>query len=97
MSSLWPKIRKLLKALQVKGKIYMVNREQVYSAAKGRVYSKLVLNKITPIDEYNAAHPDDEKDPFKYDYVKEKLADSFSEADILLELVAAYKAVTDSA
>lgn len=97
MSSLWPKIRKLLKALQVKGKIYMVNREMVYSLSKERVYNKLVLNKITPIDEYNAAHPDDEKDPERYQFVKEKITDSFNEADILLALVAAYKAVTDSA
>lgn len=90
MSSLWPKIRKLLKALNIKGKVYMVNREQIYSANKGKVYNLFVLNKVTPIDEYNKSHPDAQKDPMKYDFVKEKVMSSFNESDILLALVAAY-------
>lgn len=91
MTSLWPKIRKLLQALNMQGKVYMVNREQFFSTAKGRVYNKFVLNKITPIKEYNLAHPDKKKDPRKYEFVKETVIDSFCEADILLTLVAVYK------
>lgn len=88
MRSFWPKIRKLLQALNMQGKVYMVNREQVFLADKGRVYNKLVLNKITPIDEYNESHPDKKKNPGKYDFVKETVTSSFREVDILLMLVA---------
>ena len=95
MSSLWPKIRKLLQALNVQGKVYMVNREQVFSASKGRVYNKLVLNKITPIDEYNECHPDKKKDATKYEFVKEEITSSFREVDILLTLVAVYNGGDD--
>lgn len=91
MNSLWPKIKKLLQALNLQNKIYMVNREQGYSATKGKVYNMLVLYRLTPIEEYNAVHKDKPKNPDKYDFVKEKVSSSFSEVDILKELVMVYK------
>lgn len=91
-SKFWPKIRKLMLALkQQQGKIYMVNREQIYSADKDKVCTVMVLNRLTPVYEYNKEHPGEEKNPNKYDFVKEKIVSSFQESNILLALVAAYK------
>ena len=91
-SKLWPKIRKLMLALkQQQGKIYMVNREQIYSTDKDKVCTVMVLNRLTPVYEYNKEHPGKERNPSKQDFVKERIASSFRESDILLALVAAYK------
>ena len=91
-SKFWPKIRTLMLALkQQKGKIYMVNREQIYSADKDKVCTVIVLNKLTPVYEYNKAHPGKERNPGKQDFVKERIASSFRESDILIALVTAYK------
>jgi hypothetical protein len=76
----------------MRGEIYMLNKEQLYSEKIGKVCTINVLNRLTPIEEYNATHIK-KKNEDKYDFVKEKIISSFKEIDILLELVRIYKEV----
>lgn len=92
MKSLWPIIKKLLTALGQRNELYMVNREMVYSDKISKMCTVYKLNRLTPIDEYYANHP--EKKRKKNDerqFVKEVINSSFKEKDILLNLVEIYK------
>lgn len=93
MKNISSKIRKLTRALEVKGKIYLVNREQFYSTKKQKVCTTHKLSQLLPIEEYNKLNPDDKKDPKKYEYVKIEVLKSFSEIDILMKLVDIYQEV----
>lgn len=93
MKNISSKIRKLTRALEVKGKIYLVNKEQFYSIKKQRICTTHKLSQLLPIEEYNKLNPEDKKDPKKYEYVKVKILKSFNEIDILMQLVDIYKKV----
>lgn len=93
MKNISSKIRKLTRALEVKGKIYLVNREQFYSIKKHRICTTHKLSQLLPIEEYNELNPDNKKDTKKYEYVKVEILKSFSEIDILIKLVDIYKEV----
>lgn len=87
------KINKLIKALNMNGYIYLVNREQFLSKKSNRVCSVCKLFHLMPIEEYNSMYPDKAKDIKKYEYVKVEILSTFKQEEILLELVEIYKEV----
>ena len=87
------KINKLVKALNVHGYIYLVNKEQFLSNKTGNICSVYKLFHLMPIDKYNKMHPDKKKDPNKYSYVKVEALSTFKQQEILLKLVELYKEV----
>ena len=89
------KINKFIKALNAKGYIYLVNKEQFLSKKSKKVCSIYKLFHLMSIDEYNKMYPDDRKDSKKYDYVKVEKESSFNPIDILLKLTELYKEVGD--
>lgn len=89
------KINKLIKALNAKGYIYLVNKEQFLSKKSKKVCPIYKLFHLMSIDEYNKMYPDDRKDSKKYDYVKVEKESSFNPIDILLKLTELYKEVGD--
>lgn len=86
------KINKLLKALEVKGEIYLVNKEQFLSNESNKVCSVYKLFHLMDIEEYNYLFNED-KDKNKYDFVKVKIESSCDQLKILLKLVDIYKEV----
>lgn len=96
MSVLTPKIRKLQKALELKGKIYLVTKTQVFSNKLGRLCTLNKLDYLMPVDEYNKLYPEKPKDENKYKLVKVEVESSFREIDILLRLVDVYQKVGES-
>lgn len=90
------KINKLIKALNTKGYIYLVNKEQFLSKKINKVCSIYKLFHLMDIEEYNRRYSDDKKDPNKYEYVKVEIESSFQQQDILLKLVDIYKEVGGS-
>lgn len=93
---LWPKISRLLKALEMRGEIYLVSKEMIYSKKFEGTATIRKLYRMTPVAEYNRNHPDKPKDPIKHELVKENITESFKDIDILLKLVEIYKAGEDS-
>jgi len=92
MKSLWPKIKKLLTALNMNGYMLMINREMVYSAKLDKMCTVLKLHQLIPIDQYYMMHPEKKRRKNdKRDYVKETIESSFKEIDILLKLAGIYK------
>lgn len=87
------KINKLIKALNTKGYIYLVNKEQFLSKKSNKVCSIYKLFHLMNIEKYNEKYPDDKKAPGKYDNVKVEIESSFNQVDILLKLVELYKEV----
>lgn len=90
------KINKLIKALNTKGYIYLVNKEQFLSKKSNKVCSIYKLFHLMDIEEYNRKYPEDKKEPNKYEYVKVEIESSFQPQDILLKLVDIYKEVGGS-
>lgn len=90
------KINKLIKALNAKGYIYLVNKEQFLSKKLNKVCSIYKLFHLMDIEEYNRRYSDDKKDSNKYEYVKVEIESSFKPQDILLKLVDIYKKVGGS-
>lgn len=97
MASLMPKIKKLLKALEVKGKIYLFSKSQVYSQKLGKICTVNKLDVMMPLEEYFEKFPEKRKngDRYKSDYVRVPVADSFREVDVLLSLADIYKQLRD--
>ena len=87
------KINKLLKALNIYGYIYLINREQFLSKKTNKVCTVYKLFHLMDIEEYNRTYPEDEKDPNKYSSVKVELLSTFNQVEILLKLVDLYKKV----
>lgn len=92
MASLMPKIKKLIKALELQGKIYLFSKSQVYSQ---RLYKICTLNKLETMltrDEFFAKYPEKLKNKKRYkgELIKDVVAESFREIDILLKLVEIY-------
>lgn len=93
MRNIQGKIFKLLKALEIKGYKYLMNREQIYSNKIGRILNINKLFYLMPIEEYNKLNPDDKKNPDKYKFVKVEVLSTFKKPEILLKLVEIYKKV----
>lgn len=91
MGKLSSKINKLCMALSFRGQIYLIDRRQLFSDKLGKVVTLLVLNKLIPVEEWNAEHPKKKKDPDKVKVVKVSVKESFRELDILLELLSIYR------
>ncbi|MDM8312847.1 hypothetical protein [Clostridium cadaveris] len=87
------KINKLIKALNTKGYIYLVNREEFLSKKSNKICSIYKLFRLMGIEEYNKKYIEDKKDPNKYENVKVEIESSFNQIDILLKLVELYKEV----
>lgn len=87
------KINKLIKALNTKGYIYLVNKEQFLSKKSNKVCTVYKLFHLMDIEEYNRLYPDDKKDTNKYSSVKVELLSTFNQIEILLKLVELYKEV----
>lgn len=83
------KINKLIKALNTKGYIYIVNKEQFLSKKSNKVCSIYKLFHLMNIEEYNRKYLDDKKDS----NVKVELLSTFNQVEILLKLVDLYKEV----
>lgn len=92
MKNISSKIRKLIKALEIRGEIYLYTKEQIYSFKLDKICTINKLSRLMSVEEYNLLHPDKKKNPKKYEYVKDSVIDSFKEIDVLLELVEIYKA-----
>ncbi|MEG2458095.1 MAG: hypothetical protein RSB41_04325 [Bacilli bacterium] len=86
-------VNKLIKALNINGYIYLVNKEQFLSKKSNKVCSVCKLFHLMTIEEYNNMYPDKEKDSKKYEYVKVEILSTFKQEEILLELVDIYKEV----
>lgn len=87
------KINKLIKALNMVGYIYLVNKEQFLSNKTGNVCSVYKLFHLMPVKEYNRIYPDNKKDEEKYSNVKVEILSTFKQQEILLKLVEIYKKV----
>lgn len=95
MSSLTPKIKKLQKALELRGNIYLFTKTQVYSKKLSRLCTLNKLDYLMPVEDYNKLHPEKPKDVKRYQFVKVEVIDSFRELDILLCLLDVYKKAGD--
>lgn len=93
MINLQSKIYKLLKALELKGYIYLLNKEQIYSNKLGKILNVNKLYRLMPVQEYNKLYPNKKKDLEKYKNVKVEILSTFKKSDILLRLVEIYKEV----
>lgn len=92
MQSLWPKIRKLLNALNNNGYMLMVNREMIYSSKLEKMCTILKLKQLIQIDLYYAMNPEKKRRKNdKREFVKEELVSSFKEIDVLKKLVEIWK------
>ena len=89
MSVLTPKIRKLQRALEMRGELYLVNRAQIYSETLDKVCTKYILDKAISWDEWRSKNPTKKKHKCKR--VRENVLESFKELDILLALADAYR------
>jgi len=85
------KINKILKALELQGKIYLINYEQIYSNNFNKVITRLKLYKLIPVEEYNKLYPDKKKDPKKYNKVKVEILKTYNKTELLMKLVEIYK------
>lgn len=87
------KIRKLIKALEIRGEIYLFAKEQLYSSKIDKICTINKLSQLLHIDAYYAKYPEKKrKKNDNREFVKEPIVSSFKEMDILLALVDIYKA-----
>lgn len=87
------KINKLIKALNTKGYIYLLNKEQFLSKKSNKVCSIYKLFHLMDIEDYNRMYPDNKKDTNKYSSVKVELLSTFNQIEILIKLADLYKEV----
>jgi hypothetical protein len=85
------KIAKLTKAMAVDGRIYLYNREQIYSSQLKKVCTIHKLYHVCTVQEYMKTHPQHKKKKDQA-FVRELVIDSFKQVDILLTLADLYKA-----
>ena len=91
------KIKKIAKALELKGMIYLYSREQVYSEKLSKVCTMYKLDHLMPWYEYKEKYPDTaERKRNKGANVRVEVARSFREIDILYYLVNVLKAGDNS-
>ena len=87
------KIRKLIKALELRGEIYLFTKEQQYSSKTQKTCNLNKLSQVLPIDEYYKKHPEKKrKKSDEREHVKVPISSSFKEVNILLTLADIYKA-----
>lgn len=87
------KIRKIIKALEIRGLIYLYSREQVYSQKLSKVCTMYRIDYLMPWEEYKKKFPDKaERKKNKGVSVRVEMARSFREIDILLYIVDVLKA-----
>ncbi|WP_130920340.1 hypothetical protein [Phascolarctobacterium faecium] len=87
------KIRKIIKALEMRGLIYLYSREQVYSQKLSKVCTMYRIDYLMPWEEYKKKFPDKaERKKNKGVSVRVEMARSFREIDILLYIVDVLKA-----
>lgn len=87
------KIRKIIKALEMRGLIYLYSREQVYSQKLSKVCTIYRIDYLMPWEEYKKKFPDKaERKKNKGVSVRVEMARSFREIDILLYIVDVLKA-----
>ena len=87
------KIRKIIKALEMRGLIYLYSREQVYSQKLSKVCTMYRIDYLMPWEEYKKKFPDKaERKKNKGVSVSVEMARSFREIDILLYIVDVLKA-----
>ena len=87
------KIRKIIKALEMRGLIYLYSREQVYSQKLSKVCTMYRIDYLMPWEEYKKKFPDKaERKKNKGVSVRVEMARSFREIDILLYIVHVLKA-----
>lgn len=96
MLNLQPKIRKLLNAInmreQNRGMVYVYGREGVYSERLKRVCQLRRITLMMPIDRYNEMFPEKaRRKRDKEQYVREVVAKSFRDSELLLFLVEIFK------
>ena len=94
MNSFIPKIKKLIKALQVKdNRIYLFSKAQLYSSKLDKVVTINRLESMLTRKEFFERFPEKKKNQAKYknDFIKVIEKESFSEVEILLFLVETYK------
>lgn len=91
--NLTSKIRKIIKALEMRGFIYLYSREQVYSQKLSKVCTMYRIDYLMPWGEYKKKSPDKaERKKNKGVSVRVEMARSFREIAILYYLVNVLKA-----
>lgn len=84
------KIKKLMKALQLRGEIYFYDRKQLWSEKHEKVYTMHTLVKPQSIEEYKRKHP--HFHPKKgQKTVRETICKTPAQIELLLTLVRIYK------
>lgn len=86
------KINKLMKALEMQGEIYLLDRRQQWSEKLGKKVQAITLSKSVPTEEYNRDNPKPKKTD--KERVKVAIKTTFSEVEIVLELAKRWKRVT---
>ncbi|WP_125153638.1 hypothetical protein [Clostridium rectalis] len=92
MISIQSKIFKIIKALEVKGYIYLINNEQVFSFKSNKTFNLIKLFYLMPVEQYNKLYPENKKDANKK-LVKVEIIKSFKKQDILFKLIDIYRQV----
>ena len=87
-------INKLILALETKGRIILLSRQQCWNSEHCRRSTLILVAESAPVEEYNRRHPDKKK-PLSLERVKETIYSSFSEQDVLQYLVAEWEKVKD--
>lgn len=93
MKNAYSKINKLIRALELEGKIYLINKEQFYNSESNRRCTINKLSHLMPVEEYNKLFPDNKKNPKKYTYVKLEVFKSYRKEEILIMLAKIYNEV----
>lgn len=89
--NLQPKINKLIRALNLSGKLYLFNKEQFYSEKIQGVCTVNKLFHLMPVNEYNLLNPDKKKDENKYKFVKVEVISTCKLYEVLIKLVEIYR------
>ena len=87
------KIRKIAKALEIKGVIYLYSRDQVYSEKLSKVCTLYKLDHLMPWEEFKKKFPDKaERKKKKGVPVRVEIIRTFKEIDVLMYLAEVLKA-----
>lgn len=84
-----------MKALDIKGYRYLLNKEQGISSKTGKKYTIYKLYEYITVEEYKRRYPKDDRDLSKYEFVKDEVYKCFKPIDLLLKLVDIYKSVKE--
>ena len=86
----------LLRALETKGFIYLLNKRQYWDEENGRRGTMHMVSQVVPVEEYNKRHPKKKKDPKKQSTVTEVVYTAGREIDVVQMLAKLWQEVNKS-